>query len=136
MKTAKEMFEELGYELNVGMYVRTKHNGIGKIIDYINDPTHYFIKCYKLDRDYVNCEEYITETDVLKASYNPIELLEVGDYVNGKKVIDKWEEPSGAFAGQIFIKLDGEDTVPTMRKIETIATKEQFEQIQYRIGDK
>ena len=52
-------------KLEVGMYVRTKHNGIGKIVEYINDPTHYFFKCYKLDRDCSNCEEYINNDDVM-----------------------------------------------------------------------
>ena len=59
--------------------------------------------------------------------------MKVGDYVNGKQVIDKWEEPFGAFAGEIFIKLAGEDTVPTMRKIENIVTKEQFESMSYKV---
>ena len=37
--------------------------------------------------------------------------------------------------GQIFIKLDGEETIPTIRKIETIVTKEQFESMSYKVGE-
>jgi hypothetical protein len=69
----------------------------------------------------------------IKASHNIIDLIEVDDYVNGKKVIRKWEEPFGEFVGQIFIKLDGEETIPTLRKIETIVTKEQFESMSYKV---
>jgi hypothetical protein len=73
------------------------------------------------------------DEDIFKASYNIIDLIEVEDYVNDKKVIRKWEEPFGEFVGQIFIKLDGEETTPTIRKIETIVTKEQFESVQYKV---
>ena len=126
--------------IKINMYVRTDLGNIGKIVE---EYTHQNNKVsypepqeWVLDTGYILNEAMMYKNEeIIKASYNIIDLIEVGDHVNGKKVIDKWEEPTGAFAGQIFIKLDGEDTVPTMRKIETIATKEQFEQIQYRIGE-
>ena len=122
-------------KLEVGMYVRTDKGNICKIIDYHNDITDYFYACYETDLKESLSKNYLIEENILKASHNIIDLIEVGDYVNGKKVIRKWEEPFGEFVGQIFIQLEGEETIPTMRKIETIVTKEQFESISYKIGD-
>ena len=124
-------------KLEVGMYVRTKHNGIGKIVEYINDPTCYFFKCYKLDRDCSNCDEYITKADVIEEpSHNIKELLQVGDFVD-------YEYPSGL--GMWYYKnieitehllnvfKNGENNHEY--KITSIVTKEQFEQIQYKVGE-
>lgn len=114
-----------------GIYVRTKHNGIGKIVEYINDPTHYFFKCYKLDRNYFNREEYITEQDVIgEPSHNPIDLLEVGDII-----------ATNNLCGQIT-KIDKEhDRIWTTcydgeycssNDIKGVLTREQFEQMAYK----
>ena len=120
-------------KLEVGMYVRTKHNGIGKIVEYINDPTHYFFKCYKLDRNCFNCEEYITKSDViLEPSHNIIDLIERFDLVNGHLVICKMYE--------------NEKDIPTIVKcvgdyyfkeedIKSIVTKEQMEQMAYKVEE-
>lgn len=117
-------------KLEPNMYVRTKHNGIGKIVEYINDPTHYFFKCYKLDINCINCEEYITEADIIKEpSYNIIDLLEVGDYVNGCKVHN--------IANCLTIILNNEENISWINPsdIKSIVTKEQFSSMEYRLGD-
>lgn len=115
-------------DLKVGDYVRTKY-GISQYKYY--DTSRGRLLCIPVKDDsqgiFANIE------DIIKASDKLINLIEVGDYVNGKKVIDKWEEPFGEFVGQIFIKLEGEETIPTLRKIETIVTKEQFEQTAYKL---
>ena len=122
-------------ELKEGMYVRTKYNGISKIVDYINDPTHYFFKCYKLDRDYINCEEHITEIDVLKASHNIIDLIEVGDYVNGKIVTEIQVDYINDYTEEIKLVFTGEnDYIYTNKDIKSIVTKEQFEAIKYEVN--
>ena len=115
-------------KLKVGMYVRTKH-GIRKIIEIDEDDNYYIDKTYVNNfRQEINC---ISNNCIIgEPSFNIIDLIEVGDYVNGKKVINKWEEPD--WYGY-FIKLDGEETVPTIRNIETIVTKEQMEQMSYKI---
>lgn len=119
-------------KIEPNMYVRTKYNGISKIVDYINDPTHYFFKCYKLDRDYINCEEYITETDVLKASHNIIDLIEVGDYVNGYKVYYCYcadEDSTG-----LFIDTEkGRQWLDKPSQVKSIVTKEQFSAMEYKL---
>ena len=129
-------------ELKEGMYVRTKYNGISKIVDYINDPTHYFFKCYKLDRDYINCEEHITEIDVLKASHNIIDLIEVGDYVNGVEIVEIDNDPF--IKGQINLwtnirNTNGFGDIEIIKiidnEIKSIVTKEQFESMSYKVGE-
>lgn len=122
--------------MNVGDYVRfktlSKEIKIGKVINIIvpdndNPLEMHNYNVYDLDNNEVTVEDY-----VIKSSSDLFEILEIGDYVNGKKIVDKWEEPN--WYGY-FIKLEGEQTIPTMRKIESIVTKEQFESMQYRIGE-
>ena len=70
-----------------GMYVRTL-KGIAKIIDRKLDPNDYYFQCWVTDRFLCICDdtEYLCDSDILKASYNIIDLIEVGDYVNGYKI--------------------------------------------------
>ena len=125
-------------KLEVGMFVRTKYNGIGKIVEYINDPTHYFFKCYKLDRDCSNCEEYITEADVIEEpSHNIMDLIEVGDVIEVKEFKGKYEVRQFG----LELSIVKEDTIYNLNSllctlnIKTIVTKEQFEQMQYKVGE-
>ncbi len=120
--------------MKVGDYVRTKYEGgsIEKIIKiYHKEENIDLIERYATDIS-IKYNLTINEEEIIKSSPNIIDLIEVGDYVNGKKVIDKWEEPD--WYGY-FIKLEGEETVPTIRKIKSIVTKEQFSQMEYRIGE-
>ena len=135
-------------KLEVGMYVRTKHNGIGKIVEYINDPTNYFFKCYKLDRNCFNCEEYITESDVIgEPSHNPIDLIEVGDLIEHKKIgikqiKDKHDKYIWYSKNHNSLTCDVEDAI-TYEAFKSefevgnisILTKQQFESMSYKLED-
>lgn len=118
--------------LSVGMYVRTK-KGIAKIIDRILEPDHYYFKMWVTDKflEINDDTDYISEVDVLKASYNIIDILEEGDYANGSKVQEirknyiEIEEYSGLNNDEPCI-LKSED-------IKTIVTHKQFEQMEYII---
>lgn len=102
-------------KLEVGMYVRTKNGVIAKIKDIGN-----FIFTDKREFG----KHYIT-----KASYNLIDLIEVGDYVNGSLVSDTTGE---------YLRIDSESHNKHYfsKYIKSIVTKEQFSQMEYRIGDK
>ena len=126
--------------MQVGDYVRTKQGYIRQIKE-IYDHILYYVN---LDKS-ITMERYgefepITQLDrdtideIIKSSPNIIDLIEVGDYINGKKVIKVWEEPFGEFAGQIFTILEGEEAAPTIREIKSIVTKEQFEAMEYKLG--
>jgi hypothetical protein len=128
-------------ELRVNDYVRTKKRGfqpsqIARIKSMKKDSGYHNQYCIELDHNLIpDFEFHIYEEDVDKSSPNILELLKVGDYINGKKIIKIWEEPSGEFAGQIFTILEGEETAPTIRTIKSIVTKEQFSQMEYRIEE-
>ena len=118
-------------KLEVGMYVRT----IGGIerLKKENDNGWFFEKSMIIKPD--NIEKYI-----IKASYNIIDILEVGDYVNGSKVIDisiigkdkeKWvwveqTEDSDNKYGDDYVGYNND-------QIKSIVTHEQIEQMTYVI---
>lgn len=103
-------------ELEEGMYVRTKGGFIDKIISFKST----------ISNDYVELEDeyYANKKDILKASHNIIDLIEVGDYVNGFPVIHK--ENDILKCGLLVQFKENE--------IKTIVTKEQFESMQYEIN--
>ena len=116
-------------KLEVGMYCYNKTNrkmGIGKIISF--ESNNNVNVRYKNDIELVSIGN-------LEASYNIINILEVGDYVNSKKVgyIDDCE---GAMIEYYYDYEDvSVDVGHWFEEIQTIVTKEQMEQMSYRIGD-
>ena len=117
-------------ELKVGMYVRTKDGLIDKvIIDYkgcCNSPN---CNC-----KHVSCEHnYYDEENIIKASYNLIDLIEVGDYVNGKRVYN-----ISIVDGLKYLDVEVEDYLSDMPfinadQITSIVTKEQFNSVKYEV---
>ena len=114
--------------LEPNMYVRTKW-GIAKIIDY--EAQKFLIK---LDKKimYENLPEYydyITIADILKASHNIIDLIQVGDYVNGFYVEDVKETFVNVATGSDYFQS------PTIyeEQIKSILTREQFESMKYEV---
>ena len=70
-------------KIEKNMYVRTKDGVIDKlIIDYKGTCNNPNCNCKHL-----SCvHNYYDEDDILKVSHNIIDLIEVGDYVNGYKI--------------------------------------------------
>ena len=114
-------------KLEVGMYVRTDKGNICKIIDYHNDITDYFYGCYETDLKESLNKNYLIEENILKASHNIIDLIEVGDYVNGTIVTTTTPNK--------YIELDyGENRRGCYEEdIKSIVTKEQFESMSYNL---
>ena len=119
-------------ELKVGMYVRFKNNKniqyIGKIVNIneYREPCFKYVVQVSWYDDYI----FIGDEDILKASFNLIDLIKVGDYVNGEKVtsaepVDK--NDTGRYLGfgdyDYYIH-DNED-------IKDVVTKEQFNLMKY-----
>ena len=118
-------------ELKENMYVRTKDGIIDKvIIDYKGKCNSPNCNC-----KHVSCQyNYYDEVDIINASHNIIDLIEVGDYVNGYKVSFKGDDY------QPFVQCDypvEEGSTNHYRFYEkaiySIVTKEQFEQMAYRV---
>ena len=120
-------------ELNIGDYVRTKSGEITKIksID-----TNEYVKEVHVEDD-VYTEYWGRKTTCLhigtdwKSSPNIIDLIEVGDYVNGMQVTRIcFDEDGGRILNlsNCILELMNED-------IKSIVTKEQFESMEYKIGE-
>ena len=98
-------------KLEAGMYIRTKKGKIYKF-DTNNSMAKNGAKKYM-----VNC------------SYNIIDLIEVGDYVNGFYVEDVKETFVNVATGSNYVQspsINEED-------IKSIVTKEQFESMKYNL---
>ena len=71
---------------------------------------------------------------IVNADYNILKLIQVGDYVNGYKVYYCYcadEDSTG-----LFIDTEkGRQWLDKPSQIKSIVTKEQFEQMQYKVGD-
>ena len=107
-------------DLRENMYVRTKDGIIDKIL--------------KLNKSYVKGvsqkdELYAYDIDnIVKASYNIIDILEVGDYVNGSKVMK-------THCKLEYIDDDNKSIIWKKQDIKSVITHEQMEQIAYKVGE-
>lgn len=119
-------------KLEVGMYIRTKDGIIDKvIIDYNGHCASPNCEC-----KHISCaKNYYDEDKIVKASFNIIDILEKGDYVNGNIILYK---DTGIAHNQNLIVCIGRDEerhIYDETCIKSIVTKEQFEQMEYRIGE-
>jgi hypothetical protein len=122
-------------ELEIGMYVRTKdyshyRSKIGKIDGLVRTPNTYHLDCEE--------SHCITTIDSIeKASYNIIDLIEEGDYVNGYKVVRVDEKCSLYPKTLKAIYNAREDMFDIFNEdIKEILTKEEYENNVYKVGDK
>lgn len=130
-------------KLEVGMYVRTEHHGILKTEKIYKQNGEYVIAIYDKDGHFVDITEIIGEP-----SYNIIDLIEEGDYVNGNRVVEHAHEPGRLFVENIYVGGKGQTTIENYSYeltskycydetdfIKSIVTKEQFENAKYKIGE-
>lgn len=114
--------------MKVGDYVRYKYENciyIGKI-KFISEVMG-FEETLQLDID--TCMEEILKENIIKSSPNIIDLIEVGDYVNGVMVTEiKDGKPFKEDYNDPYYSYYFDD-------IYSIVTKEQFSQMEYRIGE-
>ena len=127
-------------KLEVGQFVRNKDGTIGKIIaidlakprqeKYPNHPS----KKWWRDKILISCYKgWITTQNIIKASYNIIDILEVGDYVNGEIVtkasLDNIE------CNYIEIGYSYNRKGLRNKDIKSIVTHEQMEQMAYKVEE-
>lgn len=115
--------------MKVEEYVRTDKGLIGKVIKKEEYDTHFILE-YKGQY----CKRVLTtsgtDSEIVKSSPNIIDVIEVGDYVNGLKVIQMYS-PEGKYT--LWIKLSDNTFIDNSEKIKLIATKEQFKNIEYEV---
>ena len=128
-------------KLEVGMYVRTKDGLIRKCVTVDLEDTD----AYELD-DYIYVkygdeinwlDEAELEKYISKSSYNIIDLIEAGDYVNGYEVVDVLKNFKVLVdklelctqTGNYYLKSFSSN------QIKDIVTKEQFESMKYEVKE-
>ena len=117
-------------ELSVGMYVRTEY-GIDKIKDIVLNGSFYEDSGLYLEkRGKILCGKEAMKD--LKASHNIIDLIEVGDYVNGYKVLNvlDFNDNTRMLSLEKIYDSNIEEA-----DIKSIVTKEQFESMSYKVGE-
>lgn len=105
-------------DIQVGEFIRTKYGDIGKYVIKQN------IDFIETNNGYIG---FNIEEDIVKHSKNIIDLIEIGDYVNGYKV-DFIQNDEVVFnhnhPRQINIFAE---------EIKSIVTKEQFNSVKYEV---
>lgn len=121
-------------EIEVGDYVRTRGK-IGKLIRIERDDIDISLKWYVLDDG--KYERYVNKPYIEKYSKNIIDLIEVGDYVNGHLVVEISENIQ--IKPLVVTEVDGKDGAVrhfyAEKSIKSIVTHEQFASMQYRLED-
>ena len=110
-------------------YVRTKDGRIGKIRDIVNEnDINYIFTDLELGS--------LFDEDILKSSPNIIDILEVGDYVNGKLVsyIRDVITSDNIYIGKFLYEKD-KSLIAGEEDIKSIVTKEQFKSMEYKVGE-
>lgn len=130
-------------KLEVGMYVRGKYyqyrGKIGKIIKNYNNDLEIAYKdgILKTNVGSFIDDNYDVNGKQYKASYNIIDILEVGDIIRYR--IDKVSlETKGYLTG--VIDITDEEMIESIKEdknyhVLQILTKEQFEQMSYKVGE-
>lgn len=115
--------------MEVREYVRTDDGLIGKIV---SEPYEYKDSIvHDIDFGDNNIyNEYEMYQNIIKTSPSIIDILEIGDYVNGLKVIQMYS-PEGKYT--LWIKLSDNTFIDNSEDIKSITTKEQFKNIEYEV---
>ena len=110
------------------MFVRTKKGKILKCFksESMNLPNYYVIGS--------KTNSYIEYQDVKKTSEDIIDILEVGDYVNGHRVDKVVIGPKCSYVllEEVGCYVDSQEDIADY-EIKSIVTKEQFSQMQYKV---
>lgn len=124
-------------EIEVGEYVRTNKGNIGQVIDIFQG--HCVAKYHIEFKGNVKVKrQYLSTNTIVKHSKNIIDLIEVGDYVNGKEV-----KQIAMFEGfpdyPKLIFTDEKHLIPgetiENKDIKTIVTHERFASIEYKVEE-
>lgn len=122
-------------KLDTGMYIRTDE-GIRKILNEYEEGYELDISLHYLYPEGHDLYKEDLEDDeeiVTKASFNIIDLIEEGDYVNGRKVY----QVGYNFQDDFVLKMSKSnyDDFIYPNEIKTVVTKERFKQMSYKVGE-
>ena len=128
--------------MKVGDYIRTKNDGIKKITkiddfyyeNYEDDFGHFYREKVNKKMVHYTIKEgegffqggSALEKDIIKTNPDIKKLIEVGDYVNRHRVSNVFDE---------YITTEDEQITIDKENIKSIVTKEQFESMEYKVGE-
>lgn len=122
-------------DIKLEEYVRTKRGFIGKVIGrHGGYGLHYELDVNKeIQENLMN--GIVREDNITKHSFNIIDLIEVGDYVNGYRILNMTDISNSDKTVFTIYKSDFKDICRIWGEedIETILTHEQFEANAYKV---
>ena len=131
--------------MNIGDYVRTKRGQLHRITDlkkyYENDVLIEDKQLVHIDNHFSGWDLGQFKELIVKSSPNIIDLIEVGDYVNGYKVLEIEKDYLFDYTEEINVLIVQNGEVYEVAKkiysddIKSIVTKEQFESMEYKVGE-
>ncbi|HIT36897.1 MAG TPA: hypothetical protein IAB59_00230 [Candidatus Onthousia faecipullorum] len=120
-------------ELKEGMYVRFNYHRVTVPIQIAKIKEKYYDEMEKYYYYLTDNGLIISEENIIKPSENILDLIEVGDYVNGKRVYN-----ISIVDGLKYLDVEVEDYLSDMPfinadQITSIVTKEQFSSMKYEV---
>lgn len=122
-------------KLEVGMYVRLKANNVTYIRQIVEICEDIRYATYRVDKPFCN-QTGLSPKKILKSSYDILDLIDLGDYVNGLEVIGKDSDGRLYFDNLVWNNYENmyQQKMIESKDIKSIVTKEQFTQMEYKIG--
>lgn len=122
-------------DIKVGEYIRTK-NGIRRFVRITDNGLYQIDEKVPFETGNVTVWALsLTEKEILKHSFNIIDLIKIGDYVNCRLIEEISSEDGRKYVGENC----GDsyyDCVYFNEDIKSVVTKEQFENMKYIVGGK
>ena len=120
--------------MKVGDYVRTE-NGIDKVAGYRYESEYENGHVVWFEKSDNGCR--FTDKDLPKSSPKIIDLIEVGDYVNGYYVEDIRHRYDGEMITILEVATGSNYFQAPMYEedIKSIVTREMFESMEYKVGE-
>ena len=118
-------------KLEVGMFVKYTR---GAINGYVPPRIARIVDCSDNELIKIDNGQVILRSDVIKASHNLIDLIELGDYVNGELVVQVSNDKGWVFTEPVYFdEYRGEEKhyCYNNSEIKSVVTKEQFESMKY-----
>ena len=136
----------INLEISKGMYIRFKDKrGIQYIrkVTSVNteEPAKRYAAIY-IDKETNNCNGVSLKNIIGEPSFNIIDLIEVGDYINGYPVVDILECYDNdtkrkinriVYIDKAGFEIDNRLTIVGNNDIKDIITKEQFDACKYAV---
>ena len=125
-------------KIEIGEYIRTKQGDISKV-RYVDEESIFLEDSVWSKNDLYEKTGvlYFDDEEIAKHSKNIIDLIEVGDYVNGCLIVKIYKDPFlegqiNLWTNMLFPNKYYKEKI-TDKNIKTIVTKEQFKNMEYRL---